>query len=76
MESTASKEVLQKGCGAQVACFVKSLLDQRLGPTWHVLVGRSFGFSVQARPPRAPSGRGGREGSSNCGVCSVSRGCR
>mmetsp|Transcript_44745 Transcript_44745/g.70052 ORF Transcript_44745/g.70052 Transcript_44745/m.70052 type:complete len:126 (+) Transcript_44745:207-584(+) len=31
----------------KIACFIKSLIEQRIGPTWHVLVGRSFGFAVQ-----------------------------
>jgi hypothetical protein len=32
----------------RIACCIKCLLDERLAPgTWHVLVGRSFGFSVQ-----------------------------
>mmetsp|Transcript_97265 Transcript_97265/g.156867 ORF Transcript_97265/g.156867 Transcript_97265/m.156867 type:complete len:568 (-) Transcript_97265:1018-2721(-) len=31
----------------KIACFIKTLVEKRIGPTWHVLVGRSFGFSVQ-----------------------------
>jgi len=31
----------------KIACFIKTLVEKRMGPTWHVLVGRSFGFSVQ-----------------------------
>jgi len=31
----------------RIACFIKTLLERRIGPTWHVLVGRSFGFSIQ-----------------------------
>jgi len=31
----------------KIACFIKTLTEKRIGPTWHVLVGRSFGFSVQ-----------------------------
>ncbi len=24
----------------RIACFIKTLVEKRIGPTWHVLVGR------------------------------------
>lgn len=31
----------------RIACFIKTLVEKHNGPTWHVLVGRSFGFVIQ-----------------------------
>uniref|UniRef100_A0A6U5CP30 Ubiquitin-like domain-containing protein n=2 Tax=Hemiselmis andersenii TaxID=464988 RepID=A0A6U5CP30_HEMAN len=31
----------------KIACFIKTLIEQRIGPTWHVLVGRSMGYAIQ-----------------------------
>ena len=31
----------------KIACFIKTLIEERIGPTWHVLVGRSMGYAVQ-----------------------------
>jgi hypothetical protein len=27
----------------KIACFIKTLTEKRIGPTWHVLVGRYVG---------------------------------
>lgn len=32
----------------QVACYIKLHLEMILGPTWHVIVGRNFGFCITA----------------------------
>jgi len=29
-----------------IACFLKTHLEERIGPTWHIIVGRSFGYSI------------------------------
>ncbi|EKX42054.1 hypothetical protein GUITHDRAFT_111907 [Guillardia theta CCMP2712] len=48
-----------------IACFLKTQLEELIGPTWHIIVGRSFGYSIAyqlGEVDERDEGRGERDG--------------